>query len=190
MFLGLLFSQNGKFFATIKNAGLLTKNFHLDLGEVWSNKSMHSLSKWYSTITILESNKNLSTPSICAHKILGKQEIKTTRLIFYCKWEIGNLFSQWRNWQLPCCRMNLLAPWKRNVKKLISLTKETSKARLGVSHLRSYLIFTPIQKHTHAMSTFSPKACLIELAFWQGLCIHLGLQNLKARVSFGLYGVK
>jgi hypothetical protein len=22
---------------------LLTKNFHLDLGEVWSNKSMHSL---------------------------------------------------------------------------------------------------------------------------------------------------
>jgi hypothetical protein len=34
MFLDLLFSQNGKFFATIKNAGLLTKNFHLDLGEV------------------------------------------------------------------------------------------------------------------------------------------------------------
>jgi hypothetical protein len=34
MFLGLLFSQNGKNFATIKNAGLLTKSFHLDLGEV------------------------------------------------------------------------------------------------------------------------------------------------------------
>jgi hypothetical protein len=62
------------------------------------------------------------------------------------------------------------------------------KARLGVSHLRSSLIFTPIQKDTHAMSTFSPKACSMGLAFWQGLCIHLGLQNLKARVSFGLYG--
>jgi len=34
LFLGLLFSQNGKIFATIKNAGLLTKKFHLDLGEV------------------------------------------------------------------------------------------------------------------------------------------------------------
>lgn len=173
MFLGLLFSQNGNFLATIKNAGLLTKNFHLELGEVWSNKSMHSLSKWYSTINNSRvSQKFINPKHMCPQNIRKARNQNEYRLIFYCKWEIGNLFFQWRNSQLRCCRMKLLAPWKKNVKKVNSLTKETSKARLGVSHLRSYLILTPIQKHTHAMSTFSPNACLIRLAFWQSLCIH------------------